>query len=395
MVWRSILTGLLLLVAAVAAARVLLPGFTERRANTVAEHAPYPIAAASRDLHQRLTVLDWHTDSMLWERDFLQHSARGHVDLPRLQAGNVAIAVLTTPTMAPFGQNVDSNAADAGDMLTALVVAQGWPINSWDSLLQRALHQAQRLRGFVAAAGGQLRWLNSAADLRQLLAARNAAGLAGEQPPIGVMMGTEGSHALEGNVDNVDVLFDAGFRMMSLQHFFDNRLGGSLHGIEKRGLTPFGRDVVQRIHEREIILDVAHSAPAVVRDVLAMSERPLLVSHTGVYGNCASARNFPDQLMQEIAVGGGLIAIGYWKAAVCDITPTGVAAAILYAVNLVGEGHVALGSDYDGGTRVAFATDELAVLTQALMEAGLSESAIRKVMGENSVQFLLHWLPAG
>ena len=393
MIRKSILAMVVLLVVTLLAAPAILPGLIERQANTVAEHAPYPVSSASRNLHQRLTVLDWHTDSMLWERDFLQYSDRGHVDLPRLQAGNVAVTVLTAPTKAPAGQNVESNSADAGDMLTALVIAQGWPLRSWDSLLERALYQGQRLRGFVADAPEQLRWLNTAADLRQLLVDRKTANLVGDQPPIGVLMGTEGSHALEGKVDNVDLLFDAGFRMMSLQHFFDNRLGGSLHGMEKPGLTPFGREAVQRIHDREIILDVAHSSPAVVRDVLAISKRPLVVSHTGVYGNCASARNFPDQLMQEIAAAGGLIAIGYWKAAVCDISPTGVAAAITTAVNLVGEDHVALGSDYDGGTRVAFDAGELAVLTQALLEAGLSEPAIRKVMGENSVQFLLRWLP--
>ena len=207
------------------------------------------------------------------------------------------------------------------------------------------------------------------------------------------MMGTEGSHALEGRVEHVDTLFEAGFRMMSLQHFFDNKLGGSLHGTGKGGLTPFGLEVVQRIHEREIILDVAHSSPAVLRDVLAVSERPLVVSHTGIYGTCASARNFPDQLMREIAAAGGLIAIGYWKAAVCDITPEGVATAISFAVELLGEDHVALGSDFDGGTKTAFDTAELAVITQALLAAGLSETAIRKVMGENSIQFLLRWLP--
>jgi membrane dipeptidase len=390
---KILLISLAVLVAVVLAAQAILPAVIEGRANTVVSHAPYAVTAAARDLHQGLTVLDWHTDSMMWERDFLQRSERGHVDLPRLQEGNVAVSVFTTPTKAPAGQNIDSNSAQASDMLTALVIAQGWPPRTWDSLLQRALYQAQRLQGFVDAAQGQLRWLNSAAQLRQFLTDRNTAVAAGSQPPIGVMMGTEGSHALEGQVDNVDLLFDAGFRMMSLQHFFDNTLGGSLHGAEKSGLTPFGLEVVQRIHEREIILDVSHSSPAVVRDVLAVSKRPLVVSHTGIYGRCASARNFTDQLMREIADAGGLIAIGYWKAAVCDITPAGVAAAITYAVDLVGEDHVALGSDFDGGTQTAFDTAELAVITQALLDAGLSRTVIRKVMGENSVQFLLRWLP--
>ena len=135
-------------------------------------------------------------------------------------------------------------------------------------------------------------------------------------------------------------------------------------------------------------------------EVCAITEHDRVVDPTlafsvllAIYGRCASARNFTDQLMQEIADAGGLVAIGYWKAAVCDITPAGVAAAITYAVDLVGEDHVALGSDFDGGTQTAFDTAELAVITQALLDAGLSTTVIRKVMGENSVQFLLRWLP--
>ena len=124
-----------------------------------------------------------------------------------------------------------------------------------------------------------------------------------------------------------------------------------------------------------------------------MSSRPVVVSHTGVFGACASARNFPDELMREIAAAGGLIAIGFWDKAVCDISPAGVAAAISYAVELLGEDHVALGSDFDGGTRTSFDSSELAALTQALLDAGMSETAIRKVMGDNSVNFLQRWLP--
>jgi membrane dipeptidase len=395
MLRKLLLTGLALLLIAALCIRFFAPGFIETRVNTVAEHDPYPISSAALDLHQTLTVLDWHSDTMLWQRDFLQRAKRGHVDLPRMQAGNMAVAVFTAATRAPMGQNVASNSAETGDMFTPMVIVQGWPVASWNSLLQRALYQAQRLQGYVEAAPEQLRWINSATDLERLLKDRNETQRADRQAPIGVLMGTEGSHALEGDLNNVDVLFEAGFRMMSLQHFFDNRLGGSLHGESKAGLSSFGREVVQRIQQREIILDLAHSSTAVVQDVLAMSSRPVVVSHTGVFGKCATARNFPDALMRDIAASGGLIAIGFWDKAVCDITPAGVAAAISYAVGLVGEDHVALGSDFDGGTRTSFDSSELVVLTQALLDAGMSETAIAKVMGGNSVEFLLRWLPRG
>ena len=152
---------------------------------------------------------------------------------------------------------------------------------------------------------------------------------------VGGLIGTEGSHALDGDLENVKRLYDKGFRMMSLHHFFDNRLGGSLHGISGQGLTNFGEQVVLEIQNLDIILDVSHSSENVVKDVLKISNRPMVVSHTGFYGHCPSPRNINDNLMEDIARKGGLIAIGYWDAAVCDNTPKSVAEAIHYGIKLV------------------------------------------------------------
>ncbi len=210
---------------------------------------------------------------------------------------------------------------------------------------------------------------------------------------IGALLGTEGSHALDGDIENVQALFDAGFRMMSLQHFFDNRLGGSLHGIAKTGLSDFGRQVVQEIEKLKIMLDVSHSSPQVVEDVLGLTGRPLIVSHTGIHSHCTNARNISDQLMRKLAAAGGLIGIGYWSEAACDITPDGIAKSIKAAIELVGEDHVALGSDFDGAVTTSFDTAELSKLTEALLRAGLSESSIKKVMGENQIRFFAQYLP--
>jgi microsomal dipeptidase-like Zn-dependent dipeptidase len=179
---------------------------------------------------------------------------------------------------------------------------------------------------------------------------------------------------------------------LGLHHFFDNRLGGSLHGESRQGLTDFGRQVVQKAVDMGFIIDVAHSSPASVDQVLALNPNPVIVSHTGIKGTCNSSRNLADEQMQRIAAAGGLIGIGYWNA-VCDISPGGVATTIKYAIDLVGVDHVALGSDYDGATTVAFDTSQLALVTGALLDAGLSESQIRQVMGENQLRFFSAQLP--
>ena len=97
--------------------------------------------------------------------------------------------------------------------------------------------------------------------------------------------------------------------------------------------------------------------------------------------------------MRRITAAGGLIGIGYWDGAVCDATPAGVAKSVAYAIGLVGEEHVALGSDYDGATSVYFDTSELSVLTQALLNEGLNEKQIRAVMGGNQIRFFQKYLP--
>ena len=142
-----------------------------------------------------------------------------------------------------------------------------------------------------------------------------------------------------------------------------------------------------------IMIDVSHSSPRVVEDVLDMGEALLLVSHTGLYGHCRTPRNISDELMQRIAAKGGLIEVGYWDAAVCDFSADGIAAAIRYGIDLLGENHVALGSDFDGGVTTRFDTSELVLLTDAMLRADFSPREIRKVMGENMLRFLLTNLP--
>ncbi|PCO07098.1 peptidase M19 [Microbulbifer flavimaris] len=340
-------------------------------------------------MHGSLLVGDLHADSFLWARDLADTSDYGHLDLPRARAGNLGIQVFTAVTKSPRGLNYEENAADSGDNITLLAVAQGWPPRTWDSLLQRALFQAQRLHQLASQHPSAIAPVRTAGELRDLLTLRGE----GAAPPAAVL-GIEGAHPLEGKLENIDVLYDAGFRVMGLQHFFDNELGGSLHGESGAGLTDFGRRAVVEMARRSIIIDVAHSSEQVVRDVLSLTERPLMVSHTGLKGHCDSARNISDSLMQEIAAAGGLVGVGFWDGAVCDPSPRSVVEAIRYAIDLLGVEHVALGSDYDGTVAVTFDAGELGVLTEEMLRQGFTEAEIRRVMGENLRDFLLTQLPA-
>ena len=85
-------------------------------------------------------------------------------------------------------------------------------------------------------------------------------------------------HTLDGESDNIDILYEAGFRVMGLHHFFDNKLGGSLHGESNAGLTTFGKETLLAMLSKDIIIDLAHSSEQVVKDVLARANAPVIVS---------------------------------------------------------------------------------------------------------------------
>lgn len=366
----------------------LAPRIAENGQNAVTPHAPWPVSPEAAALHARLFVGDWHSDALLWGRSLLMRSTRGHVDLPRLRAGHVALQVFTTVTKSPAGQNYEQNSASARDNITALMIAEARPPQTWFSLMARGLDQAARLNATAAKAPEQLTVIRTRADLDALVAAR-AAGA----ETVGGLLGAEGGHVLEGRIENLGRLYDAGFRLMGLTHFFDNELGGSLHGEGNAGLTPFGREVVAEMVARHMVIDLAHAAPQMARDVLAMPGTRPIVSHTGIHGICPTKRNFPDDLMQAIAAQGGVIGIGFWDEAVCDPTPAGIARNIAAAVALLGEDHVSLGSDFDGAVTTDLDSSELAAITQALLDTGMSEAVIAKVMGGNMLRYLRETLP--
>lgn len=365
----------------------VVPGATERALNQVVPHPSYFVSEAARALHATIDVSDLHADPLLWKRDWLERAGRGHTDLPRMLEGGVALQVMTAPTKTPLGQNYERN-VDGFDVWMIASIAQLWPSSTWFSVFGRAVHQLRTLEELAFRSDGRLRIVRSRSDLRQLLDERVLGA-----KPIGAIFGIEGAHALEGDLARLDELDRMGMRVVGLTHFFDNELGGSLHGVSGEGLSEFGRSVILEAARRRLVVDVAHASSRMVADVLALSDRPVILSHGGFKGNCDTARNLDDTVMQQIAAHGGLIGVGFWDGAVCDPTPAGVVRAIRYGIELVGVDHIALGSDFDGGTTVHFDAAELPVLTQAMLDADFSEAEIRQVMGDNATRFFLAQLP--
>ena len=328
---RAALAAGIATVGALAAARPALDalvGRVERGMNPVGPEPEAPVSARARDVHATLRVADLHADSLLWGRDLLVRGDRGHVDVPRLIEGGIALQVLSMPVKTPRGINIERN-ADTSDQVLAIALAKRWPPATWRRLLPRVL--------YLGRPGAPVRGRLGRAVPHPPIAG-GPRGLPGgprrrtpPSPPAcsRSRVPTRSTATRRTSTSSRT----AGIRMISPAHFFDTAFGGSAHGLEQGGLTEKGREMVRRMEARGVILDVAHASARTIDDALAMATRPVVASHTGVRGVCDNARNLSDEHLDGIAATGGLVGIGFWETAGGGPQPADIARSIAYAID--------------------------------------------------------------
>jgi microsomal dipeptidase-like Zn-dependent dipeptidase len=194
-------------------------------------------------------------------------------------------------------------------------------------------------------------------------------------------------------LNNLEVFYNAGVRYIGITHFFDNEWGGSAHGVNRSGLTDNGKELVRRLNDLSITIDLAHASPKVIDDVLALTLRPVLVSHTGVKGVCDNQRNLSDLHLMEIGKRNGLIGIGLWETSVCGTDAAATAKSIRYVADKIGVEKVALGSDFDGAIGTHFDVTGLPLMVSALEQEGFNRIEIEMIMGGNIRDFFQKNLP--
>jgi membrane dipeptidase len=384
---RRRLLGGVLIVLPLVLAFIIGPDIVDRGRNKVEAGIQVAVTDEARALHKTLVIADMHADELLWGRDPLERANHGHVDLPRLQEGNVALQVFSVVTKTPRDMNYDHNTGET-DNITLLAILQRWPISTWTSLRARAVYQASRLNDAAARSNGALVLITDRASLAAFLEKRKTA-----PGTTAALLAIEGLHALDGRLESVDTLYAHGFRMMGLTHFFDNEVAASAHGVTHGGITPLGKHVMARMEALHILVDLAHASPQTISEALSLATRPVVVSHTGVAATCPGPRNLTDDQLRAIATNGGVVGIGYWDAAVCTLSAASIAKAIRHAVDVAGIAHVGLGSDFDGATTTPFATDGLVALTAALVAEHFSADDVRQIMGGNVLRLLGEALP--
>ena len=360
----------------------------ERALNRVHRRGPYRASSRAVELHRSLTVVVLHADTLLWGRDLLRRASYGHLDVPRLIDGGVALVGLSAATQVPLGANMDRN--DEGpDLVTFLAVGQRWPRPTWGSRLARALHLALRLREMAAESAGRLTLIETRRDVDAYLARR-----ATDPTITAAFLSVEGAHALDDDLDSLGILATAGFRMIAPSHLLDTPFAGSAHGAVKAGLSDLGRELLSRAESAGVVVDLAHASSATIDDVLALAARPVVASHTGVRAAVAGVRNLPDDQVRGIAATGGVVGIGFWPMACGGREVRAITRSVVSAIGLAGTDHVAIGSDFDGAVSTPFDASGMPLLTEALLAEGLSDDDIAAIMGGNAIRLLSATLPA-
>lgn len=344
-------------------------------------------SAQAGDLHDASSSpsiqIDLHVDPLLWNQDLNQrrevHRRSGHVDFVKMREGgvNAAIFGIVTqglPLIGGFGP---------------FTWWQGWPGSARQSPWHAALYQLEQLRKSVERSAGKAVWVEDAGGLEQ----------AASRGQLAVMVGVEGAQALDGEVERVQALRQAGVLYMGPVHLTGNALAGSSFPYSGTGgVTPYGWQVIKAMEKHGIWIDMAHLSPQAFWEVVRGTTGPVLCSHTGVAGVTPHWRNLDDAQLRAIADRGGIIGIMAAPQFLGGKTLAQVVRHIQHTVSVVGIGHVAIGSDLDGFIVPPDDFRDISrwrQLRNALLATAFSPADVDAILGGNFVRMLKQFRPRG
>ena len=404
--------GLGVVLAACATAPVAPPTAAVEAA---AETAPEPEMTAAEKLHRELIVLDSHLDTPAYfHTPGYTFSERGDFD-------------------------VDGTYVDLSRMNEGGLDGGFWVIFTPQGPLDEASYLAARNMAVLRQISIRELAAKYHEDVGLAFSTEDARRLAAEGRKI-VFQSMENSYPLGTDVSMLETFYAGGLRMVAPVHFRNNQYADSatdvamVHG----GLSPLGEDLVREANRLGLILDGSHASDDSVRDMLALSATPIILSHSGPQGVYNHPRNLPDDLLIEIAEDGGVIQVnaygGYLEALVAsperlaaleelrarfgtdvsamdDATRDAYRAEmsalnaqlpaprstyekfmehLFYMLDLVGPEHVGIGADWDGGGGVDGMKDitYLPRVTADLLEAGYTEKDLANIWGENMLRLM-------
>lgn len=343
-----------------------------------------------------VAVFDGHNDVLLrlyneggepGIQAFLAGTEAGHIDLPRARAGGFAGGMFAifppSPMSAAF---MDAMLGDGYDLPLPdpLTLAEGQA---------STLAMAAILFRLEQASAGALAVCRSVADIRAAM--RGGA--------IAAVMHIEGAEAIGADLDMLDVLYAAGLRSIGPVWSRHNRFG---HGVPMRfpsspdtgpGLTDAGRALVRACNRLGMVIDLSHITEQGFWDVAELSDAPLVATHSNVHRLCPVSRNLTDRQLDAIAERRGVVGLNF---ATAFLRPDGKMLAtpaldivmrhLDALVEKLGEGGVAIGSDYDGAVVPSELRDaaHLPALIEKMRASGYGEALIARIARENWLDLL-------
>jgi membrane dipeptidase len=366
------------------------------------------ISARAKKLHFSSIVVDTHDDTtqrfLDGKFDIAERHADGSIDLPRMREGGLDAIF--------FSIWIPSKVTGA-------------------EAVNRAITQIEAVRQQVLNHPREIALATTAEEVRA----------AHKQGKIAALMGVEGGHMINSDLDVLRKFASLGVRYMTLTHSGnDEWADSSTDKPVHNGLTDFGKDVIREMNRLGMMVDISHVSDKTFYDALEVSKAPMIASHSSCRALCDVPRNMTDQMMRDLAAKGGVVQINYHvgflgqefrdaektnpelnKAIAEEVQKrcgdneacqllegdrltrkyveqgklprvdwTKIIEHIDHAVKVAGVDHVGLGSDFDGANMPYGMEDatKLPKITDALLKKGYSEGDVKKILGENTLRVM-------
>lgn len=361
--------------------------------------------AQTHDFHKHLTVVDGHNDviyeSLLKGRNIGERMSVGHTDLPRLKEGGVDVQVF-----AVWSDDKKYGKGKAFKHANAQIDA-----------LEKAVRDHAKA---IAIA-------KSSTEIEEIL----------RSGKIAAIIGIEGGNMIENSLENLEALYRRGARYLTLTWNYNlpwataAAMEVKTAGSKGKGLNELGRSVIRKMNELGMMVDLSHAGEKTFYDVLAVTSKPVLVSHSNAYALMPHYRNLKDEQLEALKKNGGVVGVNFYSGFLDPDFETRVKRLyrqyygnkgdyrlsasrqyeklplrlkrqadaplsilldhIDYLVKKIGVAHVAVGSDFDGIESSPQGLEDVSkfpVLTDALLKRGYAEDDVAKIMGLNFLRIL-------
>lgn len=214
------------------------------------------------------------------------------------------------------------------------------------------------------------------------------------------MLGAEGLHQAGSSIANIRMLYELGVRYCTLTHFCSNAFATSANDAEPGkhdpGLTKVGTAAVMEMNRLGMLVDISHVSFQTMADVLALSQSPVIFSHSGVLELSNHYRNVPDHIIRELPRNGGVLMVAFVSAflrvnAPEDASLEDVVDHIFHIAKVAGWDHVGLGSDFDGFATMPVGMQDVAcypMLVAAVIRRGATDEQVQKLIGGNILRVM-------